>query len=91
MKINDLPGWPPEPGGAFENLESWPASGQAVLKKVLNAHHNWVAFTCSFEGREHPYDFETPDKPTALRIKAILDRSIGQTLLAIGEADLPDD
>src|SRR5450755_263830 len=43
MKIKDLSGWPPEPGGAFENLESWPASGQAILKQVLDAHHNWVA------------------------------------------------
>ena len=91
MKINDLPGWPPEPTGAFENLESWPASGQAMLKQVLEAHHNWIAFTCSFEDREHNYDFETPDKPTALRIKDILKRSIGQTLEAIGEATLPDD
>ena len=59
MKINDLPGWPPEPGGAYENLEAWPTSGQAILKQVLDAHHNWVAFICSFEGREHSYDFET--------------------------------
>ena len=91
MKIRDLAGWPPEPGGAFENFESWPTSGQAILKQVLDAHHNWVAFICSFEGKPHSYDFETPDKATALRVKDILNHYIGKSLLAVGEADIPDD
>jgi len=89
MKVRDLEGWPPQPGGPFEPFYFVPASEQAIVKEVITSHRNWVTFTGSFGGKDLTYDFETPDKTFALQLKEIIKANTGRTLLEIGNIDIP--
>ncbi|MFC5861542.1 hypothetical protein ACFPT7_04510 [Acidicapsa dinghuensis] len=85
MKLRELDGWPPQSSGIHPGSYVVPKIEQAMLKGVVGTHRNWVTFVCSFEGTDHTYDFEAPDKGDALRIEKILKNNIGKSILEIGE------
>jgi hypothetical protein len=91
MKIRDLAEWPPQPGGFQGSSYTVPTIEQAILKEVVKSHHNWVTFVCSFEGNDHTYDFEAPDKEAAFQIEKTLKENIGKSLFEIGEIEIPND
>lgn len=91
MKVRDLAEWPPQPGGSYPPSYPVPTTEQAIVKDVVKSHHNWVTFTCSFDGNDNTYDFEAPDLTYAKHLKSILERNIGKTLFEIGNMDLPAD
>jgi hypothetical protein len=84
MKIRELEGWPPQSSGIRDGSYIAPTMQQAILKEVVRTHHNWVTFVCSFEGNDHTYDFQAPDKGDALRIEKILKSNIGKSIFEIG-------
>lgn len=85
MKLRELEGWPPQPGAFHDGSYIVPTFEQAILKEVVRTHHNWVTFVCTFEGKDHSYDFQAPDKGDALRIEKILKSNIGKSIFEIGE------
>jgi hypothetical protein len=91
MKVRNLAAWPPQSGGFYMPSYRVPTTEQAIVKDVGKSHHNWVTFTCSFDGNDNTYDFEAPDLTYAKHLKSILERNIGKTLFEIGNMDLPAD
>jgi hypothetical protein len=87
MKLRELEGWPPQPSGFHDGSYIVPTIQQAILKEVVRTHHNWVTFVCSFEGNDHTYDFQAPDKSDALRIEKILKNNIRKSIFEIGEIE----
>jgi hypothetical protein len=78
MKIRDLPGWPPEPGGAFKASHKSPASGEGLLTELIRVHNTSTTFTASLEGKEFHYDYEAPNSKLAQELAEVLARSIGK-------------
>jgi len=87
MKVRELDGWPPQPGGIHVGSYIVPSIKQAILKEIVRSHHNWVTFICLFDGNDHTFDFEAPDKGDAIRIEKILKNNIGKSLFEIGEIE----
>jgi hypothetical protein len=90
MKLRDLPGWPPDAGGAIsrgDNFAIRPAlvtikDVQAVVKKL-------VTFTGMFDGRAVTYNYMAPDEKLAAKVAAILKANADKDLLSVGDADIP--
>jgi len=89
MRVRDLENWPPEPCGVFKTTFMSPSAEQAIIQKVLHGYDIWITFSCEFEGSDHTYDFQTPDKITPPKLKVILEDHIGKSLLSIGEIEIP--
>ena len=88
MKIRDLPHWPPEPGGAFKASHKSPASGEAILTELIRVNNTSVTFMANFEGKEFHYDYEAPNSKLAQEVADVLARSIGKTLMHLGDAEI---
>jgi hypothetical protein len=90
LRVIDLPGWPPNPGGAKLEGETSPtALDQVTIERVDCVMVDHVIFISSFDGRLVPYIFQMPDKKTGEKIAKILNDNRGKTLLSIGVVEIP--
>jgi hypothetical protein len=93
MRVMDLPGWIPQPGGPTSPGESFPIyPEQVTIERVVGIFGEYrLLFTCRFDGRSVPYNFPLPDLKTAAKITVILTENVGKTLLSIGTIEIPED
>lgn len=93
MRVMDLPGWVPQPGGPTSPGETFPISAEQVtIERVVGIFgEDRLLFTCRFDGRSVPHSFPLLDLKTAAKITTILMDNIGKTLLSIGTTEIPDD
>jgi len=89
MKIRDLNGWPPEPGGTYRTSYTVPSSEEAMIEKVVSVFDDTVCFTGTANGNEHTYDFKAPNEKVALDLKRILESNIGKSVFSVGDVELP--
>jgi hypothetical protein len=91
IRIRDLENWPPK---ASESNDSYCISHPEldVMKKVVHVQTNWMIFECESIGNredQHAYYFEINDEATFLNFKAILEENVGESLLSIGNIEIP--
>ena len=81
MRVMDIPGWPPDSGGAFQGGEVFPQSIEQVTVETygLNREGN-ILFFCRFDGKSLPYDFFISDATIAEKFVNILNDNRGKTL-----------
>jgi hypothetical protein len=92
MRVMDLPGWVPQPGGAYRPGDLIPLAAEEVtIEGVSRVMDNYVSFTCIFRGRPVSYDFWVSDQRLAAKVVKILKENIGETLLSIGVVNIPED
>jgi hypothetical protein len=90
-RVMDLPGWPPQPGGAFKGGDTFPQStDQVTVDKYLNLVRNHVSFTCIWNGKPVGYDFTVPDEATGKKVQKILEANLGKKLFDIGFIEIPE-
>ncbi|MGD0737603.1 MAG: hypothetical protein ABR976_20925 [Terracidiphilus sp.] len=90
LRVMDLPGWPPNPGGAKSEGERSPtALDQVTIEQVNHVMEDHVMFTCRFNGHQVPHNFQLADKKTGEKIEKILNDNRGKTLLSIGIIEIP--
>ena len=88
MKVKEYPGiasWPPLPGGAYAGTEPFPLDQTVKITEVFPVVNEFVTFTCEFQGRQHSYDLQMADKPTAKGFAMWLQRHTGKELEQFGE------
>lgn len=92
QRVMDLPGWPPQSGGAFKPGEIFPQSSEEVtIERVLRMNDGHLLFACRFDGRSVFYDFPLLDEKTGAKVADILNDNIGKTLFSIGIVEIPED
>ena len=89
MRIRDLKGWPPEPGGAYRTSYTVPSSEESMIEKVVSIFDDNVCFTGTANGNQHTYDFKAPNEEVALDLKKILESNIGRSVFSVGDVELP--
>ena len=89
MQVRDLKHWPPHASG--EGWHSIPSLEQAVFKKIVHAQKDWIIFSCEFDDELYAYDFEIPIEGVLLKVKAILEDNVGESLFSIGEIEIAED
>jgi protein tyrosine phosphatase (PTP) superfamily phosphohydrolase (DUF442 family) len=88
----DLPGWPPQSGGAHKPGDFFPVTtDQVTVETVLRISEGNVMFMCRFGDRSVGYYFFVPHEKTAKQVAAVLSKNVGESLLAIGMMELPPD
>jgi hypothetical protein len=90
MKVRDLEGWPPQPGGSYKTSYTVPLSEEAMIEKVVSVLDDNVCFSGTASGNQHAYDFEAPNKGVTLNLKKILESNIGMSVFSVGEVELDD-
>ena len=80
QRVMDLPGWPPDGGGAYGRGDIFPSSQEVTIKEVFRVMENKITFTCSFGAKDLSYDFSAPDEKTAEKLAVILKANTGKTL-----------
>ena len=75
MKVRDLEGWPPQPGGSYKTSYTVPSSEESMIEKVVSVLDDNVCFTGTANGVQHTYDFKAPNEKLALNLKKILNRT----------------
>jgi len=89
-RVMDLPGWPPEPGGAMTIGGRFPVTvDQVTIERVVALRGEHLLFTYRFDGQSVFYDFPLLDKPDAEKIIKIVNDNVGKVLLSIGTIELP--
>lgn len=92
MRVMDLPGWPPQPGGSKTNAEAVVVPpDQVTIERVVLVVKDHVLFGCQAAGRSVLYDFRQLNKETSKEIADILNENIGLTLQSIARMPLPED
>ena len=99
MRIRDLPGWVPQPGGARSTGELVPRPTEVFIERVLQVFNDNLIFTCRFvdissdkpEGRSVFYSFPMLEKGTLRKIAEIINQHVGKTLWSIGDIEIPPD
>jgi hypothetical protein len=99
MRVRDLPGWVPQPGGARSTGERVPRPNEVFIERVLQVFNDNLIFTCRFvdnfsgkpEGRSVFYSFPVLEKETLPKIAEIINQNVGKTLLSIGDIEIPSD
>jgi hypothetical protein len=90
MKLRDLPGWPPDAGGAFSPGDRFAIRpGQVTIKDVQAVVKNRVTFSGTFDDRVVTYNYMAPDEKLAEKVAAILKANTGKDLLSVGDKDIP--
>lgn len=94
MKLRDHPKlknqWPPEPGGAYAG--EVPAGGSDILEEVfyykpaIGALAD-IALRTTWKGQTHTRDVLLHDIEFAEKLNEFLNRQVGRTVAAIGDAD----
>lgn len=90
MKVRDLEGWPPQPGGSYKTSYTVPSSEEAMIEKVVSVVGDNVCFTGTANGNQHTYDFKAPNEKVALNLKKILESNIGKSVFSVGDVELDD-
>ena len=84
IRVMELPGWPPDPGGTYDASYRTPSSEQAILKRTEGVNGSSVAFVCEFEGNGHSYDLDLKNEDLAWQIEKSLRGCIGKSIMQIG-------
>ena len=91
-RVMDLPGWPPQSGGAFKRGDVTPEStDQVTIDHVLHATEKNVSFVCIFNGESVGYDLLVADMNTAEKVAKIIAENRGKRLFDIGFIKIPKD
>jgi hypothetical protein len=92
MRVKELPGWPPS------NFSGWLRTGgkpiraeDATIGDVLLTANRYVMFACLFDGETVNDTFYLPNFNISLKIAQTLRENRGQTLLSIGDVEIPAD
>jgi hypothetical protein len=92
MRVIDLPGWAPQPGGLSSDGERFPTSAyQVTIERVIYVMEDRVIFTCGFECQSVFHNFRLLDLKTGKTIADILKDNVGKTLLSVGVIEIPED
>lgn len=92
QRVMDLPGWPPQPGGAMKVGSVFPTSTDEVnIERVVYYAQQNLMFSCKFGKESVIYHFPLLDPKNADKVSAILHDHIGQTLTSIAFVELPKD
>ena len=99
IRVMDLLGWVPQPGGAKSEGDRVPSPDAVFIERVLKVFEDHIMFACSFidrstgeaKARSYFYDFPMLDKKTLPKIAEILNDNIGKTLLSIGTIEISKD
>jgi hypothetical protein len=91
-RVMDLPDWPPEPagstparGGTFATLPE-----SVFVKELAPVHGTNVDFTAAFEDAPVRCFYTAPDEETARKLGKILQENVGNSLLRVGLATIPE-
>lgn len=91
LRVMDLLGWPPIPGGARSEGERSPTSlDQVTIEAVTSVMLDHVNFTCMFHERPVSYSFPVPDKNTGEKVANILNDNRKGTLLSVATLEVPN-
>lgn len=90
MRVRDLSGWPPDPGGAYKAHYEVPNSSEAMIDRVVSIHDKSITFVCKHKGTEHSYDYAASNESIALKLKEILEANIGKPLIAVSTAEIDE-
>jgi hypothetical protein len=91
-RVMDLPGWPPQSGGAYKPGEVFPISTDEVtVERFLLITEGHVAFICRFNGRSFAYDFFVADEKIAGKFVNIINDSHGKKLFDVVLTEIPPD
>lgn len=89
MKVRELEGWPPQPGGSYKTSYTVPSSEESMIEKVVSVLDDNLCFTGTANGKQHTYDFKAPNEKVALTLKKVLEFNIGKSLFSVGDVELP--
>jgi hypothetical protein len=87
IRVRELDYWPPDPGGPGGNYKV-PASGEAILSRVVTRKVEHLVFVATFEGREHSYDFDAPTEDVAKQLRQAFEKNIGKTVFDLGDLQI---
>ena len=90
-KIKELvKDWPPSPGGAFGRGYVTPQDINVPIAEVGPVVNEYVACKCFYMGQPNTFDLPMEDKETAERAAAVIRQHLGETLMSVGELEVPD-
>jgi hypothetical protein len=92
MRVMDLPGWPPQPGGSKTNVDTVALPpDQVTIERVVLVVKDHVLFACQAAGRSVLYDFRQLNRETSKELADILNENMGRSLQSIARMPLPED
>jgi len=86
--LRDLPGWPPEPGGAYESGTEFPRPWEAVIIEVIPVDATSVTFKAQYKKYSHSYHFFAASKEIASQIQIIVGANIGKSVASLAEFEI---
>ena len=92
MRVMNIPGWPPQSGGAYtRGKESPQSTDQVNIERVIGEIQGNISFVCRFKGESIPYVLFVRDLKICEKFKKILHDNRGLTLFDIGFLEIPPD
>ena len=88
MRLRELGGWPPQPGGAHKPGARFPVAGESVVKELAALRDRTITFKGVFDGYAHSYHYTAESEKVALQIHSLVNESMGLTVAELGELQI---
>lgn len=88
FRLNELPDWPPQPGGAYRSGTRFPTAGEAVIDDVFPLDGTTITFRAQLEDQPHSYHYKASSETIANQIHNIVAGNIGKAVAELGDFEI---
>ena len=87
VKVRELKGWPPQPGGAYSPGAEIPVGGEGIVTEVYLVDDR-VTMKGTLGSTTHSYHFKAESKKIAEELYKLVKKNGGLSVARIGELEI---